>query len=147
MYEVFCAILYLLKSGCQWCMLPEGHGNKFLPKTVNKSYGVMRAQNIMLFKGSFGPASRLYMRIRLAQSCAAYSNSAVWFYSEPYIYPHPRAHPKSSASILSTTPFLHDEAIPLNSTLYLKYNNVIHPSHLCLSQTVYTPHRCTRLVR
>ena len=24
LYEVFCAILYLLKSGCQWRMLPEG---------------------------------------------------------------------------------------------------------------------------
>ena len=24
LYEVFCSVLYLLKSGCQWRMLPEG---------------------------------------------------------------------------------------------------------------------------
>ncbi len=24
LYEVFCAILYLLKSACQWRVLPEG---------------------------------------------------------------------------------------------------------------------------
>lgn len=23
-YEVFCGLLYVLKSGCQWAMLPEG---------------------------------------------------------------------------------------------------------------------------
>ncbi|MDE1487090.1 hypothetical protein KKI90_11555 [Xenorhabdus bovienii] len=23
LYEVFCDLLYLLKSGCQWCMLPS----------------------------------------------------------------------------------------------------------------------------
>ncbi len=24
LYEVFCGLLYVLKSGCQWAMLPEG---------------------------------------------------------------------------------------------------------------------------
>jgi transposase len=24
LYEVFCGVLYVLKSGCQWAMLPEG---------------------------------------------------------------------------------------------------------------------------
>ncbi|MGT2455480.1 IS5 family transposase [Cupriavidus basilensis] len=28
LYDVFCAILYLLKSGCQWNMLPDGFPNK-----------------------------------------------------------------------------------------------------------------------
>ncbi|WP_420000700.1 hypothetical protein [Aquitalea magnusonii] len=23
LYEAFCAVLYLLRSVCQWCMLPE----------------------------------------------------------------------------------------------------------------------------
>lgn len=27
LYEVFCALLYVLKSGCQWSMLPEGFPN------------------------------------------------------------------------------------------------------------------------
>jgi len=27
LYEVFCALLYVLKSGCQWAMLPEGFPN------------------------------------------------------------------------------------------------------------------------
>lgn len=27
LYEVFNAVLYLLKSGCQWRMLPEGFPN------------------------------------------------------------------------------------------------------------------------
>ena len=27
LYEVFCAVLYLVKSGCQWRMLPEGFPN------------------------------------------------------------------------------------------------------------------------
>lgn len=29
-YEVFCALLYILKSGCQWSMLPRD----FLPKSA-----------------------------------------------------------------------------------------------------------------
>ena len=60
LYEIFCAILYLLKIGCQWRMLPETfpkwntvyyyfsiwnkaqdekpslHGTQFLPNTVSK---------------------------------------------------------------------------------------------------------------
>jgi transposase len=28
LYEVFNALLYLLKSGCQWRMLPEGFPNR-----------------------------------------------------------------------------------------------------------------------
>ena len=27
LYEVFCAVLYLLKSGCQWRMIPQGFPN------------------------------------------------------------------------------------------------------------------------
>ena len=42
------------------------HGNQFLPRRVNKSYGFIRARNIMLFKGSFDPVSRLYIRMRLS---------------------------------------------------------------------------------
>ena len=28
LYEIFCALLYVLKSGCQWDMIPEGFPNK-----------------------------------------------------------------------------------------------------------------------
>jgi transposase len=27
LYEVFCGLLYVLKSGCQWAMLPDGFPN------------------------------------------------------------------------------------------------------------------------
>lgn len=33
-YEVFCALLYLLKSGCQWSMLPS----EFPPKSTVHYY-------------------------------------------------------------------------------------------------------------
>ena len=39
LYEVFCAILYLLKSGCQWRMLAEVFPNG-LPFTIILAYGI-----------------------------------------------------------------------------------------------------------
>ncbi len=33
LYEIFCALLYVLKSGCQWRMLPEG-----FPKNLFKVF-------------------------------------------------------------------------------------------------------------
>jgi transposase len=35
LYDVFCGVLYVLKSGCQWSMLPSEFGNH---KTVHKYF-------------------------------------------------------------------------------------------------------------
>jgi transposase len=35
LYDVFCGVLYVLKSGCQWNMLPAEFGNH---KTVHKYF-------------------------------------------------------------------------------------------------------------
>jgi len=35
LYDVFCGVLYVLKSGCQWNMLPSEFGNY---KTVHKYF-------------------------------------------------------------------------------------------------------------
>ena len=32
LYEVFCGVLYLLKSGCQWRMLPDDFAMQFLKR-------------------------------------------------------------------------------------------------------------------
>ena len=43
LYDVFCAVLYLLKSGCQWSMLPSD-----LPKrsSVHAYFTIWKAQRI-----------------------------------------------------------------------------------------------------
>jgi transposase len=37
LYSIFCAILYLLKSGCQWSMLPSDYPNR---NTVRNYYDI-----------------------------------------------------------------------------------------------------------
>ena len=56
LYEIFCAILYLLKSGCQWRMLPETFPKW---KTVFTICAVMSAAKVMIHSGMISDIAKL----------------------------------------------------------------------------------------
>jgi transposase len=72
LYEVFCAVLYLLKSGCQWRMLPRDFPkwrtvhSYFAKWSEPDQHGVSvleRAMNDLVASGEVSCKKRLYTRI------------------------------------------------------------------------------------